>query len=274
MPYLTLAQHIADRFGRYPDVEAVTLAGSCLNGSVDAHADLDIIVYHYAGLPRKYRYEVAAERGKAIHLDNHFLEAEDQWTDIQEQIQVDVIYRSLSFADQQLADTLERHNASLGNSTTFWHTVREARMLYDKTDWFSQLKRRADVPYPDRLQRNIINKNHHVLRNHHNSYYSQLRHAVSRKDLISVNRCVAALLASTFDILFALNKQTHPGNKQLVEAVVSRCALYPEDLGQLVESIVRAETTSKSIFGHLDRLLDALDAILQQEGLFPLSPIA
>ena len=49
------------------------------------------------------------------------------------------------------------------------------------------------------------------------SFLYQVDKAVERNDLISINHRTTELLASYFDIIFALNEKLHPGEKRLLD---------------------------------------------------------
>ena len=73
--------------------------------------------------------------------------------------------------------------------------------------------------YPESLRQNIISKNMEMLHGVIASYDAQIINAYQRGDFVSVNHRISAYLASYFDIIFALNKMYHPGEKRLVEIV-------------------------------------------------------
>ena len=50
---------------------------------------------------------------------------------------------------------------------------------------------------------------------------------MKRGDLVSVNHRVTEFLASYFDILFALNEMTHPGEKRMQRICAAECQILP-----------------------------------------------
>ena len=108
---------------------------------------------------------------------------------------------------------------------------------------------------------------HAVLRRTLPSYTNQIAKALLRRDPVSVNHRLAALLASYFDILFALNRELHPGEKRLLE-FASRCALQPEEMARDIGEVLGGASEPKASFERdLHRLIDRLDTLLAEHGL-------
>jgi len=55
----------------------------------------------------------------------------------------------------------------------------------------------------------------------------QIRKAVKRGDFVSVNHRVTEFLASYFDVIFALNEMTHPGEKRMQHICSKECKILP-----------------------------------------------
>ena len=91
---------------------------------------------------------------------------------------------------------------------------------------------------------------------------------MERRDLVSINHRVAALLASTFDLLFAVNGQPHPGEKRLVAYVEMLCPKRPPELAQQVEAMIAASALpgQPELLTCANSLLDSLDTLLLAEG--------
>lgn len=265
-----LAQEIADRYAAIPEVEAAAMAGSRTTGVADADSDIDLYVYYPRyphGVPVAARTAIAAARSADAEIDNRFHGPEDAWTETASGVSVDVIFWHTSWIEDQLDRVLRRHEASLGYSTCFWHTIRASHVLFDRHGWFYTLKDRAEQPYPEALRRAIVAINHPVLRRTAWSFRRQIEVAVNRGDLVSIQHRVTALLASYFDILFAVNHLPHPGEKRLL-AYAAHCSAIPAGMDQQVTALIESVTVGRAaILDRVDTLVDGMDRLLQAEML-------
>jgi uncharacterized protein DUF4037/nucleotidyltransferase-like protein len=266
------ARELATQFAAFPQVAAVALGGSQVSDAADADSDIDLYVYTRAEIPLAARATLIEQAGGAIraNLSLPYWGAGDLWIDAATGITVDSMYFDVAWMDEQITRVVEAHQASLGYSTCFWRTVRQSRVLYDPRGWFQALQRRSQQDYPEALRRNIIAHNHPVLRTIMPSYLHQIENAVRRDAAVSVNHRVAALLASYFDIVFALNRVLHPGEKRLIALVHSQCTLLPTAMEADVAAVLAAAgTASDGVVAHLRRLLDRLDELLIGAGFDP-----
>ena len=269
---LDLARRIAGLFASLPQVEAVALGGSRGGGgaATDAASDVDLYVYTRGEIPPGPRREIVERSGGATRADVGlaYWGPGDEWYHATTGIEVDVVYFDATWMEEQLDRVLVRHEASLGYTTCFWHTVRGSIPLHDPRGWCAGLQERALVAYPEELRRAIVALNHPVLRGVIPAYAHQLEKAALRGDLVSVNHRLAALLASYFDVVFAVNRVPHPGEKRLVEAAVRTCPRLPADMAvDLAELLETATTDLAGLPGRVARVLDRLDALLREEGL-------
>jgi predicted nucleotidyltransferase len=267
-PHLSLARRIADLFSAFPNVEAIALAGSRAAGAVDQDSDIDLYVYTTSVIPLNDRVAIVEKLGATrADLNLQFWDLGDEWYDKETGIEVDVIYWDTSWIEGQLDRVLVEHQASTGYSTCFWHTIRNSLILYDRSDWLHGLKEKSAVPFPEPLRRAIIAQNHPVLRRVIPSYLHQIEKAMRRNDLVSINHRVAALLASYFDVLFALNHVPNPGEKRLLKTASERCARVPGEMVNQVEGVLGAACSpDPSLIARIDELVNGLDQLLLEEG--------
>ena len=267
---LALSQQIAAMYGLLPQVEAVALAGSYTTGYAGPDSDIDLYVYLREELPVDVRASMIRARAERIEINNQFWEPGDEWIEAGTHIAVDVMYRSKAWIEDQLDRVLVRHEASVGYSTCFWYNVLTSHVLYDRNGWYPAIQERARQPYPEPLRRAILAKNHPILRETISSYLHQLEKAAARRDLVSVNHRVAALLASYFDILFAVNRMPHPGEKRLVEMAEAQCAKRPEGMCEQVSGLICASGVgNQDVMAQIEALVEGLDELLRAEELLP-----
>jgi hypothetical protein len=262
-----LAAALALQYGAIPQVREVALGGSRSTGFADEDSDIDLYVYSSESVPLYARARIARGRGTRVELDNRTWEPGDEWIEA-DGTHVDVMFRSAGWIEEQLARVLDRHEASTGYSTCFWANVRFSRVLFDRDGWFARLQDKADAPYPDGLRSAIIRKNHRILRGTLSCYCHQIAKAIERDDPVSVNHRLAALLASYFDILFALNRVPHPGEKRLLRWAEERCPVRPDRCIEQVGSVLAACGQPSTLLPRVGALLDGLDAMLEREGLY------
>ena len=263
-----LARALADGFAGLDQVTAVALGGSHQTGLADSVSDIDLYVYTQGAVAVETRANLVAEAGGADRADLglSYWGPSDAWIHAPTGIEVDVVYFDTTWMEDQIARVVERHEAGEGYSTCFWHTLRYGLPLADGRGWLVALRGRGACDYPEPLRRNIIARNHPLLRGVLPAYAGQIEKAVRRRDWVSVNHRLAALLASYFDILFAVNRQLHPGEKRLMAQARRLCAILPERF-EADLSTVLAQTCDDALPDSIERLLDHLDQSLVQQGL-------
>lgn len=260
---MALAQKVAYQYGVLPEVEAVALAGSLMSGFGGDDSDLDIYVYCNADILLDDRQRITLQNARYAEQVDYWGPG-DMWIDVKTRLTVDVIYFKIDWMEEQLNRVLLRHEASIGYTTCFWHTVKISTSLLDVTGWFGSMQMLARQPYPSALQEAIISLNYLLLRQIIPSYFNQIKHALARRDWVSVNHRLAALFASYFDILFAVNLLPHPGEKRLLDFAERDCKKLPANFRSEVESVLAAR---EDVLERLTILLNSFDNLLKSEGL-------
>ncbi len=268
---LQLAQKLAAAFSQLSGVKAVALGGSQASGAAGPGSDIDLYVFSDEPIPLQQRMELASAAGYSrADLGLAFWDPGDEWIDATTGIEVDVVYWECAWIEDQLERVMVRHQASMGYTTCFWNTISKALPLYDPQCWFAGLQQSAERPYPEELRLNIIHHNHAVLRRVIPSYTHQIEKAQHRGDRVSLNHRVAALLASYFDVLFALNRLLHPGEKRLLAFVQEHCALLPQNFAHDIESLLQATAADDGrLMQCTHELIDHLDEFLRAQGFDP-----
>jgi len=244
-----LMQSIIQHFGALSNVQAIALADSQTTGFVDDHSDLDFYIYTTEPIPVNHRINMIKEIGASkVEFDLQFWDLNDAWIDSDSGIEVDMIYWDIAWIETQIERVLIRHQASVGYSTCFWHTVLISKLLFERENWFTNLQSKCLHPYPEGLRDAILAKNHPILRNVSQSYYEQIKNAIERNDLISINHRLSALFASYFDVLFALNFMPNPGEKRVLDYALKACSKVPENLRIQVEEVLGSATWPKKVF--------------------------
>lgn len=268
---LALAQSVADRWVRLPGVRAVALGGSLGRAVLGAPERIngqpgDIDLYVYTDDPPSLAFRMDAIRlltGRAIELDRQFWETDDAWIDGTTGVLIEAMYRNPGWIEQELDRVFVHHQASIGYTPSVADNVHDSVALADPAGWYAALQKRTNEPYPPALRDAIVAKNHPILRDIHASYRAQIGSAIRHDDLNAVAHRLTALLASFWDVLFAINLALHPGEKRLVAFAEARCPNRPAHLEAKIRGGVAViGTRVGALLPLIDGLLDDLDACI------------
>ena len=212
---------------RFPQVEAIALGGSRATGRNDAASDYDVYVYTTGPIDDGERRQVLEKYCRYMEIGNSFWELEDDVT-LCDGIDMDIIYRNMNDFENSVASVVVNGTAWNGYTTCMWHNLITSQIVFDRNGALTALQERFRIPYPQNLKKNIISNNMKLLSGMLPSFDTQITKAEKRGDLVSVNHRVAEFLASYFDVLFALNEMTHPGEKRMQSICSKECKLLPE----------------------------------------------
>lgn len=216
-----------EELSRLPQVEAIALGGSRATGRNDAKSDYDVYIYLTGPVEETCRRTILSKYCRYMEIGNTFWELEDDVT-LLDGIDMDIIYRNLEDFARGIASVVDDCTAWNGYTTCMWHNLITSRILFDRIGRLQKLQARYQIPYPQKLKENIISRNMNLLSGMLPSFDTQIQKAENRGDLVSVNHRVTEFLASYFDILFALNEMTHPGEKRMQDICTKECTILPQ----------------------------------------------
>lgn len=242
-------------FALIPEVEAIALGGSRAGTHYDEKSDYDLYIYCTRTPEESIRKQILEKYCQYMEIGNAFWELEDDCT-LKDGVDIDILYRNLEGFSQEIHSVVEKHMAHNGYTTCMWHNLLHSRILYDKNGKLEMLQRQYNIPYPDALKDSIIRQNLRLLRGNLPSYNLQIKKAAARKDWVSVNHRTAAFLESYFDIIFALNKLTHPGEKRMVQYAKEQAEVLPVHFEENLDCLFR------NLFTDSDMLLQTIETII------------
>lgn len=195
-------------------------------------------------------------------LENQFWEVEDNCT-LSDEIDIDIIYRNINDFENNIENVVEKHQASNGYTTCFWHNLKNSKVLYDPHKEFHNLQERFEVPFPKELKENIISKNFRLLTGNLPSYDKQIIKAFNRGDFVSVNHRIAAFIESYFDIIFAINELTHPREKRMILYAKEYSKILPKDFEENMNELLNSMgSTLEHVENNLKNIIKNLEDII------------
>ena len=260
MDAINLLKEFSDEAIKTNDIDAIVLSGSKTSLINDEMSDYDIYIYSKEKVNIETRKNFIEKYSSYYELGNDYFEYGDEF--IIDDICFDFTYRDLSFAENEINYIWRECNSKIGYTTAFLYNIKNSKIIYDKDSKFQNIQNELNKEYPDKLKENIIKKNLAVMKDKKcASFFEQLEKAIKRKDIVSVNHRVSAILTSYFDILFALNKELHPGEKKLIKYVYKLCKLIPENFEDDIKNII-AGGLNENILNRVNSLIKNLKNII------------
>ena len=223
----TDVHELFEALGALSQVEAIALGGSRATGRNDEKSDYDVYVYTTTPIDAHVRRRVLDKYCKYMEIGNSFWELEDDVT-LKDGIDMDIIYRNMADFENTVASVVTDCVPWNGYTTCMWHNLLTCKIVLDKRGRLNALQEKYRIPYPKKLKENIVSNNLKLLSGMLPSFDTQIKKAENRGDLVSVNHRVTEFLASYFDIIFALNEMTHPGEKRMQSICSAECPILPE----------------------------------------------
>ncbi len=257
-----MIESLIAQFSRIDAVEAIALGGSRAGDEYDSRSDYDIYIYCTAPIPENTRRNILQQHCAVMEIGNTFWEYEDNCT-LNNGVDMDIIYRSLDSFISDIARVVEQYEARNGYTTCMWHNLLHCKILFDREGRLESAKKRFAVPYPQQLQENIVFRNYKLLQASMPAYRVQISKALERGDVVSVNHRVSAFMESYFDLLFALNGQTHPGEKRLIPLCRQLCPMLPEQFEENLQALFQhLYTAPQLVSGDIASIIGRLQKIL------------
>ncbi len=211
-----MIQNLINDFMQCGKVEAIMLGGSRSTGVYDEISDYDIYIYLSESMTESERKTIISKYTKYMEYSNSFWELEDDGV-LKNGIDVEFIYRDIKSLKKSLDELTENHSISHGYSTCIMDNFLKSKILFDRKGEIAQLREYYSSKMSVDLYAKIVEKNTELLLDKMPSMYYQIEKAMKRNDQLSINHRTSAFFEIYFDVLFALNKTTHPGEKRMLE---------------------------------------------------------
>ncbi len=232
-------KNLLESFTNIDEVESIALGGSTGAKTSDNISDIDIYVFSKNGVPIKYRENIIKQVSSKFDIGEEYFGSGDEFLFDKENIILDMMYWDMKWFGDVVDNVWQKHYAANGYTTCFLYTLNNFKIIYDKNGWLKNLQNKLKTNYPAELKNNIINRNLMLIKDKpFASYYEQIEKAIYRNDINSINHRVSALLASYFDIIFAMNELLHPGEKRLVQYAKDNCKVLPDDFEENIEKLL------------------------------------
>lgn len=246
------------------EVEAIALGGSRAGVNYDEKSDYDVYLYVTSPVSEEKRKNILQKFCSYMEIGNSFWEYEDNCV-LNNGIEIDILYRDMEDFMKGIQRVVVECQPSNSYTTCMWHNLITCKILYDKNGKLEKYKNKYSIPYPKQLRENIIKRQLELIDSSMPAYPKQIKKAILRKDFVSINHRITEFLASYFDLLFAINEITHPGEKRLVQLCKKQCKILPKNFEEnlnLLFSYMYLEEKNIFFMETIEQIVDNIKKII------------
>lgn len=230
---------IIDEYKNFSEVKAIALGGSGVNDTSDNLSDIDVYIFVEKNIAVKNREKLVKQYSSKYEVGGEYFGSGDEFFVDKLNRQLDVMYWNVNWFESIVENTWFKYYPSNGYTTAFLFTLNNFQIIYDKDNWLKTLQDSIQTKYPNALKQNIIKRNMMLLKDKpFASYYEQIKKAINRNDIVSINHRISAFMASYFDIIFAVNELLHPGEKRLVKYAKDNCQILPDNFEENINKLL------------------------------------
>lgn len=243
-------EEMIEKLSEQKEVLAITLGGSRARNMHDIHSDYDVYVYTSVQINEEARRHILDSYVKYMEYSNAFWELEDDG-ELKDGTEIEFIYRIAEEFEEMLSNIYFKKQVGHGFTTCFLDNLLHSKTLYEKDAYITNLQNQYRPLMNKELVQAIVTYNYPIIMERIPALYKQVEKAVKRNDLHSINHRLTEYFSIFYDILFAINNVTHPGEKRMLE-YASKLDLKPDNLEGLVHIIF------EQAFHNNEVMLDAL----------------
>lgn len=254
---------VVEVIGTLRGVIAVALGGSTAARVADVQSDLDLYVYWTEPLA------TAAERAArlaAVADPGSLRVGLTSWGFVEDHLAVggrptELIYPHWDGVRGEVERAYDVGLVGPGFTTAVLYTIAHGRPLHDPSGALGVVRDRLNRAFPEATRAALLRRGTPLLGFH----LARLRQAQGRGDLLFVQQLRATLQLLYFDVLFALNRVYHPGEKRLLEHA-RRCPLRPVEGEAHWRSAARRSADDPALATDLAALVRELSDLVRAHG--------
>lgn len=233
-------EKIINEYKNFEQVKAVAVGGSSAAKISDEISDIDLYVFVEKDIPVEKREVFTKKYSSKYEVGGEYFGSGDEFYVDDLGKQLDVMFWNTGWFEDVVDNVWFKHYPLNGYTTAFLYTLNHLKILYDKNKWLENMQKSIQTEYPEELRQNIIKRNIMLMCDKpFASYKEQIEKAIKRNDINSVNHRITAFMSSYFDIIFALNKLLHPGEKRLIWYAKEHCKILPDDFEENITELLK-----------------------------------